>query len=196
MKERRRDYPRFALCGLNCGLCQRYHTQGESRCPGCGGEDFHLKHPTCAVITCDNRHDRVEYCFQCSAYPCQRFAAPSDTDSFISYRNVIADLERARVGGIEAYRAKLDERVDILEFLIANCNDGRRKGMFCLAANLLSLDDLRAVTERIRQADAVAGAADALARRATVEARAALAVALIEERATRANVELRLRRKG
>jgi hypothetical protein len=33
MKEYYRNYPLFSLCGLNCGLCPRYHTQGESKCP-------------------------------------------------------------------------------------------------------------------------------------------------------------------
>ncbi|HCP15088.1 MAG TPA: hypothetical protein DIT32_04865, partial [Peptococcaceae bacterium] len=64
MKEYVRAYPLFSLCGLNCGLCPRYHTEGESRCPGCGGPAFHLKHPSCAVITCSRKHGGVEHCCQ------------------------------------------------------------------------------------------------------------------------------------
>lgn len=41
LKEYKREYPSFALYGLNCGLCPRYHTKGESKCHGCGGQDFH-----------------------------------------------------------------------------------------------------------------------------------------------------------
>lgn len=200
LKDYTRRYPRFALCGLNCGLCPRYHTAGESRCPGCGGEGFHLKHPTCAVMTCNNKHDRAEYCFQCSAYPCQRFAAPSQTDSFISYRNVITDFARAREGGLESYMAELDEKVAMLEFLIQNYDDGRRKGLYCLAVNMLSLDDLRSVLEQIQlehgppgsvdSADSAGGAAATAARR-----RAEWVVALMRARAAATGVELRLRRQ-
>lgn len=187
LKEYTRRYPRFGLCGLNCGLCPRYHTAGESKCPGCGGEGFHLKHPTCAVITCNSRHDRAEYCFQCSAYPCERFAAPSQTDSFISYRNVITDFARAREGGLESYMAELDEKVAMLEFLIQNYDDGRRKGLYCLAVNLLTLNDLRDAMAEIRGRHWAADAA--------VKPRAEWAAATIRAHAARSGVELRLRGK-
>ncbi|TET26129.1 MAG: DUF3795 domain-containing protein, partial [Dehalococcoidia bacterium] len=47
-----KKYPIVGACGLNCGLCPRYYTQGTSRCPGCCGPDFWQKHPGCAFITC------------------------------------------------------------------------------------------------------------------------------------------------
>jgi hypothetical protein len=149
MEEYNRKYPLFSLCGLNCGLCPRYQTDGTSQCPGCGGPDFHLKHPTCAVITCNRKHDNVEYCFQCSSYPCKRYSERSKVDSFITYKNVIYDFEKARKIGIERYQEELDEKVNILEFLIANYNDGRKKSFYCLAVNLISLPDLENIIERI-----------------------------------------------
>ena len=46
MKEHYRAYPEYAACGLNCGLCPRYHTQGISRCPDAAGRDFTIStHP-------------------------------------------------------------------------------------------------------------------------------------------------------
>gem|GEM_PF-3991072 len=36
MEYKVRSYPLFSDCGLNCGLCPRYYTDGASRCPGCG----------------------------------------------------------------------------------------------------------------------------------------------------------------
>ena len=68
-----RNNPRFSLCGLNCCLCPRFNTDGISKCPGCGGKDFSNQHPTCAVATCNKKHDNVEYCFQCSEYPCKKY---------------------------------------------------------------------------------------------------------------------------
>lgn len=149
MKEYIRAYPLFSLCGLNCGLCPRYHTEGESKCPGCGGPAFHLKHPSCAVITCSRKHGGIEYCCQCEAFPCPRYEKSGNLDSFISYRNVLSDLRRVRQEGLDAYRDELDEKVAILQKLIEDYNDGRRKSFYCHAVNLLPLQNLREVMEAI-----------------------------------------------
>lgn len=141
MKEYKREYPLFSLCGLNCGLCPRYQSKSASRCPGCGGEEFHLKHPSCAIITCSRKHGDVEYCFQCAEYPCGRYKQTSGSDSFISYQNVLSDFEKARAG-LEDYRRELNEKVKFLELLIENYNDGRRTSFYCNAVNLLNPDDL------------------------------------------------------
>ena len=151
MNEFKREYPLFSLCGLNCGLCPRYNTDGTSKCHGCGGNDFHLKHPACAVITCNRKHDNVEYCFQCSSYPCEKYSNPSKVDSFISYRNVITDFEKAKINGIEKYQMELNEKVNILNFLINNYNDGRRKNFYCIAVNLLELTCLKDIMEDINK---------------------------------------------
>lgn len=151
MKEYKREYPLFSLCGLNCGLCPQYQTSGASKCPGCGGTDFHLKHPTCGVITCNSKHDNVEYCFLCSSYPCGKYEKRSEKDSFISYRNVIEDFQIAREQGIEHYQKELDEKIALLEFWIAHYDDGKHKGFYCRAVNLLPLCELKEVARDIGQ---------------------------------------------
>ena len=145
MKEYTREYPAFSLCGLNCGLCPRYQTDGSSKCPGCGGKDFHLKHPACSVISCSKKHGNVEYCFQCSSYPCEKYSHPSSTDSFISYQHVLSDFEKAEQEGLDAYKKELDARMEFLEFLIRTYNDGRKKNYYCLGVSLLSWADLSAI---------------------------------------------------
>jgi hypothetical protein len=185
MKEYKRKYPLFSLCGLNCGLCPRYQTNGISKCPGCGGPDFHLKHPTCAVITCNKKHDNVEFCFQCSSYPCKRYSEPSKVDSFISYRNVITDFERADSGGIDGYKMKLDEKVDILEFLIKHYNDGK-KSFYCNAVNLLNLKALRDIMEQI---DGKISKQDI-----DIKDKIELIIGLFESKAKKENIDLRLRK--
>ena len=149
MIEYTRQYPFFSLCGLNCGLCPRFHTEGPSKCPGCGGPNFHLKHPSCPVITCAKKHDNVEYCFQCISFPCGRYIESSKVDSFISYRNVIRDLNRAKEFGIQRYQDELNQKIKILENLINHFNDGRKKGLFCNSVNLLTLDSLKKIMKWI-----------------------------------------------
>lgn len=151
MAEYQREYPLFSLCGLNCGLCPRYQTEGSSKCPGCGGKDFSQKHPSCKVINCSKKHGQFEYCFQCPSYPCEKYLAPYTTDSFITYANVKHDLEKAQVNGLAAYQAELDEKIQILEYLILRFNDGRRKTFYCTAVNLLDLPILKRIINEINE---------------------------------------------
>jgi hypothetical protein len=139
MKEYKRDYPIFSLCGLNCGLCPRYHTDGASKCPGCGGTDFYLKHPSCKVINCNLKRENVEFCFECSEFPCEKYIEPSENDSFITYVNVLKDFEKAKEKGTKDYIKELNEKMKFLNILLENYNDGRRKKFYCLAINLLDL---------------------------------------------------------
>lgn len=180
-----RKDPRFALCGLPCCLCPRFHADGASRCPGCGGEGFAEKHPTCAVASCNRRHDGVEYCFQCGSYPCGRYSADSDCDSFISYRSVRRNLELAK-SDLAAFGEELARRYDILRRLLLECEDGRSKGLYCLVASDMPLGDL----ERLfAEADSLPAGADAREKAKTMRR-------LIEETGVRLGTEYRLRKKG
>jgi hypothetical protein len=185
MKEYKRSYPLFSLCGLNCGLCPRFHTDGDSRCPGCGGTD--LKHPACAVITCNKKHDNVEFCFQCSSFPCDRYGKPSEVDSFITYRNVLSDFKKTKKTGIDAYKKELYEKVKILDYLIKTCNDGRKKGFYCIAVNLLDLSDLKSALEEFDEQLAKPNS--------TLKEKAALMTDRLNGIAKRKNIELILRSK-
>ncbi|MCX6574904.1 MAG: hypothetical protein NTV82_00770 [Candidatus Aminicenantes bacterium] len=44
---------------------------------------------------------------------------------------------------------ELNEKVNILEFLIKNYNDGRKKSFYCIVVNLLNLADLKRIMEQI-----------------------------------------------
>lgn len=182
MKEYKRQYPLFSLCGLNCGLCPRYHTQGSSKCPGCGGEDFHLKHPTCSVITCSKNHDSVEYCFKCTSFPCEKYRKESSKDSFITYKNVLMDFKKAENMGIEKYIEVLNEKIKIFQYLMENFNDGRRKNFFCTAVNLLEIEDLREIFLSIQNIDV------------QDEQKTKKAVFLIEKKSKDKNIEIKLRK--
>jgi hypothetical protein len=154
MKDYSRKEPSFSLCGLNCALCPRFHTEGPSRCLGCGGSDFSLKHPTCAVVSCNKKHDFVEFCFECSAYPCKRYTQPNLLDSFISYKMVGQHMAEAE-GDLFQYLKKLKRKQQILEDLIINFNEGKSKGFYCLAVNLLPLSDLEEIVLVIKSSEGI-----------------------------------------
>jgi hypothetical protein len=183
MKYETRPYPQFAVCGLNFGLCPRYYTIGSSRCPGCSGEEFSEVHPACGILSCCQRKG-LEYCFECDEFPCKKYDGADLTDSFITHKNQFADMEKAKRIGMDAYKAELDEKVNSLELLLANYDDGRRKSFFCMAVNLLDLQDIRAVMERVAAIEA----------ETLIKEKAKTAVAIFEEIAIQRKIPLKLRK--
>jgi hypothetical protein len=181
MENKTRNYPLFSVCGLNCGLCPRFHTTGTSKCPGCAGEGFSEVHPPCGALTCCQRKE-FEYCFLCHEYPCKKFVSADLTDSFITHKNQFRDLDKAKRIGMETYKAELNEKVMLLEELLKNHDDGRRKSFYCLAVNLLELADVKSVMENI--ADATYD----------VKEKATIAVRLFEKMAEQRGVLLKLRK--
>jgi hypothetical protein len=184
MEYKIREYPLFSACGLNCGLCPRFYTDGDSRCPGCAGEGFSEVHPPCGVLSCCQRKN-IEYCFLCDEYPCKKYDGVDLSDSFITHKNQLKDLEKAKTIGMEAYKAELDEKVVILKELLTRYNDGRKKSFYCLAVNLLDLQDIKIIMKQI----AVEVALDS-----PIKDKAATVTALFNEMAEKRGISLKLRK--
>lgn len=185
MEFKQRQYPLFSACGLNCGLCPRYHTEGISKCPGCAGEDFSLKHPKCGVLSCSQRHG-IEYCSLCHEYPCKKFEGVDNLDSFISHKNQLADFDKAKNIGFDAYEDELKIKVELLKGLLMNFDDGRRKSFFCIAVNLLDLQDLNSVMEQTK---------DEIKPDDTLKEKCTTAVRLLQIMAETRDISLQLRKK-
>jgi hypothetical protein len=184
MEYKLRSYPQFSACGLNCGLCPRYHTTGISRCPGCAGEGFSDVHPACGILSCCQRKG-IEYCHICEGFPCKKYDKAGLSDSFITHRNQFSDFEKAKLMGIEAYASELNEKIHILEYLLENFNSGRQKNLFCVAVNLLDLEDAKVVVEQLRN-DAEQDT--------PLKEKALMAARLFEEMAEKRNISLKLRK--
>ncbi len=182
MKNFRRRYPLFSLCGLNCGLCSMHL---DNYCPGCGGGDGNQ---SCAIARCSQQHGGIEYCYLCDEYPCKKYDGIDEFDSFITHRNQLRDIEKVKKIGIDSYQYELSEKTEILKYLLVNYNDGRRKSFFCLAVNLLELQDLKFVVEQI--------AAETESNNLALKGKAALAANLIQTMASRRNIVLKLNKKA
>ena len=137
MKGFTRKNPYFSLCGLNCKLCSMNIS---GHCGGCG-----FGNQSCPIARCSLEHGKQEYCFQCPEYPCEKYAGIDEFDSFITHSNQKADLKKMKKIGEEAYNAEQIEKRQILDRLLAEYNDGRKKTLFCLAVNLLPLEELRTI---------------------------------------------------
>lgn len=182
MKGFNRQNQMFSLCGLNCGLCPMFVNR---YCPGCGGGEGNQ---SCKIAKCSIEHEGIEYCFQCSEYPCPQYEHIDDFDSFITHLHRQADLEKAKELGIEAYNAEQIEKTEILNILLSGYNAGRQKSMFCVAVNLLDLQELREVLREIeRKQDGMEAW--------TLKEKSAFVVGLFREAAVKKNIDLKLHRK-
>lgn len=177
MKGFTRKDPYLSLCGLNCKLCSM---ELGGHCGGCG-----FGNQSCSIARCSLGHGGVEYCIQCPEYPCQRYENMEARDFFITHLHQTSDLEKLRQVGSERYAAEQMEKRDILERLLARYNDGRKKTLFCLAVNLLELDDLRAILE----------AADRGTGELSIKEKAAYVANLLQECAAEQGIVLKLRKK-
>lgn len=186
MKIFARQNTQFSLCGLNCALCPM---QLGGHCPGCGGG---AGNQACALARCSLEHGGIEYCFQCAQYPCQHFVCSGagfpiedEYDSFITHAHRVQDMQKAQLVGISAYMADLHEKVRFLRILLDTWNDGRKKTLFCVAANLLDGEDARSIIQHLDKAAKI-----------PIKERAALATNLLKEAAAAKGLELVLRKKS
>ena len=137
-----KKYPSIACCGIDCGLCPTYYTKGPSKCPGCGGPSFSIKHPSCSILSCCVKKNGYETCAECKDYPCEKLKNWDKGDSFVTHKKSLQNLYEIQQIGIENYIDQQTSRIEILEFVLNSSNEGRSKSFFCLATALLSIDDL------------------------------------------------------
>ena len=145
-----KKFPIVAACGLDCGLCPRFYTEGPSRCPGCAGPGFFTKHPTCSFITCCVRQKGFEVCAECSEFPCPKFktgaeySRMNESSSYPSCRKILPNLFFIKRHGIAQFIRRQRARMRMLKVMIAEYNDGRSRSFFCRAAVFLESASLHA----------------------------------------------------
>ena len=169
----------FSLCGLNCGLCSMNLGQ---YCPGCGGGEGNQ---SCSIAKCSLQHENPAYCFQCKNYPCEKYDKIDEYDSFITHQNQKTDMDRFRELGAELYLAEQQRKKDLLDHLLNQYNDGRRKTLFCTAVNLLTLNDLENIVREL----------DENTLNLSLKEKAVYAAGLFQKNAADKNISLKLRRK-
>lgn len=178
MKGFERKNQLLSLCGLHCGLCPM---RLGKHCGGCGSGN-----QSCAIAKCSLDQGKIEYCYQCAHYPCEKYDDIEKFDSFITHRGQKSNLEKARRSGIDVYDREQEEKVRILNRLLSDYCDGRRKNFFCVAVNLLEISEIQEALDRI---EAEPGSA------LSVREKSQYAADVFREIAARRNIALRLNRK-
>lgn len=179
MKDYERENKRFSLCGLNCGLCPMFIG---NHCGGCGSGNH-----SCKIAKCSIEHGKLEYCFECKCYPCERYEHIDEYDSFITHKRQKADIEKAKVIGIDAYNAEQQEKEKILRYLLANYNDERKKNFYCIAVNLMELSDIKGILNQTKF--------DQIILFMSIKDRCSYLANLFKESAKRTGIEIKLNKK-
>ena len=180
MKDFNRINLSFSLCGLNCELCSM-HLDGY--CPGCGGG---AGNQSCAIAKCSLQHNNVEFCFLCSEYPCRRNEGIEEYDSFITHQHQLRDIIKAQEMGIDSYCEEQRQKAEILKMLLSDYNDGRRKTFYCVAVNLLPLQDIENVMKQVEESPL---------NNLTIKEKAEIIVSLFQDIALSQGLILKLRKK-
>ena len=183
-------YPTIACCGLDCGLCPTYYTKGLSRCPGCCGPGFFEKHPSCSIITCCVKKNSFETCAECEEFPCSKIAKWDTGDSFISHMACLSNLKYIKTIGVENFVEIQKKRIELLEIMLEQYNEGRSKSFFCIATALLSIDDLEnalKTSEQKVKADNVSVN--------DLKSKSKILKGILNELANKNGIELKLRKK-
>ena len=179
MKGFERKNQLFSLCGLNCWLCPMFLGK---YCGGCGNGN-----QSCKIAKCSLEHGKIEYCYECENYPCEKYQYIDKYDSFITHKRQKEDLERVQKIGIEQYNLEQQEKIKILCYLLDNYNDGRKKNFFCVAVNLLELSELKEAMKQIQQNDRLSVL--------SVKEQCSYIVDMFQKIADRRNIKLKLIKK-
>src|SRR4030042_1775461 len=145
-----KQYPTIACCGIDCGLCPRYYTDGKSKCPGCLGRNFASKHPSCSIVTCCVKNNRFETCAECNQFPCEKLKKWDLGDSFVTHKKSLQNLRLIKEIGIREFNIQQKERIKILNKLIEEYDDGKSKSYYCLATAILEIDNIKEALSQIK----------------------------------------------
>jgi len=97
---------------------------------------------------------------------------------------MMKDFEKAKTIGIKAYQKELDEKIGILNTLLSHYNNGRRANFFCIAVNLLELEDIKNVMKQIEE--------ETKSKEINIKEKSKTAASLFETMAEKRNITLEL----
>lgn len=182
------QYETTGVCGLGCRLCPNFHRDTDSRCEGCKSKGRMAV--GCPFITCAVKGRGISFCWQCDENKtCERWkkhrAIGMNQDSFKCYQTLERDIAFIEQYGMEEFDIDQRARECILRDMLTEFNDGRSKSYYCIAATVLTVDELKDVLNRARQISGSLGMGE----------RAVTIHSLIDEVAVKKGYQLKLRRR-
>ena len=145
----------LGCCGIDCGLCPRFYTDGDSRCPGCGGPNFNEVHPSCGILNCCFKKHKLEVCSLCKEFPCDKYKDKEkvEKDSFVTCKKIFKNFEFIKTNGINVFIKEQKVRIKLLNLLLEKYNDNKSKSYYCLATTLLNIKSVENILKYIKNKD-------------------------------------------
>lgn len=94
-----------------------------------------------------------ETCADCAGFPCKKFDAWSDADSFVTHQKCLLNIEEIKKVGIDEFLKEQAERKQLLETMLEKYNPGQCMSLYCLASALLSVGSLKKALKQIEGID-------------------------------------------
>ena len=88
------------------------------------------------------KKNNFETCAECEEFPCSKIAKWDKGDSFISHMACLSNLKYIKAIGVEKFVETQKKRIELLEIMLEQYNEGRSKSFFCITTALLSIADL------------------------------------------------------
>jgi len=173
-------------CGLYCGLCPRYQSTAKSRCEGCKIISLAI---SCKIYNCCVKKNGFVVCADCDDWPCEKFERFFDGDSFVSHRVCRPNTGRVKQVGLKRWLTEQNKRRTAIENLLANYNEGRSCSFFCVATALMPVDLVKKAENQAKKKIADQKI------QADIKAKAKIVRSVIEDFASKAGVDLKLRKK-
>lgn len=189
MNEIIKKYPTIGACGIDCGLCPRYYTDGPSRCPGCGGPKFSTKHPSCPILTCCVKKKCFETCSECLELLCSRLKDWDKADSFVTHKVSISNLKKIKEIGLKRFLKQQEKRIELLNIFLKEFDEGRSKSFYCISCTLLPINFLEEALKRSYKKIADEGI-----RRSDLKSRSKVLREQLNIHADKGEIDLKLRR--
>jgi hypothetical protein len=171
-----KEHNLIGCCGISCGLCPRFQSKAKSRCLGCG-PDAHC--PYCSIFRCCVMKRDHETCADCSEFPCKKFDAWSDADSFVTHQKCLLNIKKIKEAGINEFLKEQADRRELLELMLEKYNPGQCMSLYCLASAFMSVGLLKKAVKQTESAK---------------EDKARSLKRLLQELAEREKISLKLRR--
>jgi len=175
-------------CGLYCGLCPRYQSTAASKCPGCKVLSLTI---FCKRYNCYVKKNRFQTCAECEAFPCEKYDQFFEWDSFVTHRVCLPNIQQIKHQGLTKWLREQCKKRQALENLLANYNEGRSCSFYCIAAALLPMP---LIAKSVKQAQKTIAAERIAA--CDTKSRAKILRAAIQDSASKADVDLKLRHKA
>jgi len=108
-----------------------------------------------------------------------------NSDSFVTHKKMTSNIKEIKTNGIEQFIEIQKIRIDILNDLLANYDDGRAKSFFCQTCTLLPINKLQEIHAKAK--DTIVNA--------DLKERSKFARNLITEIANSLDIDLKLNKK-